>query len=76
MGKREVMGMEELKPCPFCGKTHIIVDVVERNDRAKCKWTATVFCAHCFGEASNHGFDWTEEEAKQKAINAWNRRVE
>jgi hypothetical protein len=64
-----------LLSCPFCGKSHIIIDTIERQDRPACKWRATVFCANCFGEASNHGFDWTEEKAKRKAIEAWNRRA-
>ena len=67
--------MDKLLPCPFCGKTHIIINAIEREDRPKCKWHAEVFCANCFGKTSNHGFDWAEEEAKQKAIEAWNRRV-
>ena len=65
----------QLKPCPFCGDSNIFIDSTERGDRTECKWTAKVFCANCFGEVTNHGFDWTKEEAEQKAINAWNRRV-
>lgn len=66
---------EELKPCPFCGKPHIIINAWEHDDRTECKWTCSIFCADCFASACNHGFDWTEKEAKDKAIKAWNRRA-
>lgn len=66
----------KLKPCPFCGGKRILVNTIERDDRPKCKWTCTVFCTSCFGSACNHGFDWTKEEAEEKAIAAWNRRAE
>lgn len=67
----------ELKPCPFCGeKKFLEVSATERKDRPKCIFTARVACLICHGQASNHGFDWTEEEAKEKAIKAWNKRVE
>ncbi len=64
-----------LKPCPFCGNTDIIVNTAERGDRTRFKWFARVFCADCFADTTNHGFDFTEEEAKQKAVKAWNRRI-
>ena len=67
--------MNELKSCPFCGKSHIIIDSTEREDRPKCRWHTRVFCADCFGEASSPGFEWTKEEAEEKAIKAWNRRA-
>ena len=69
------MKNNNLKPCPFCGKHDVEVYTVEREDRPKCKWTATVFCLRCFASTTNHGFDWTEEAAKEKAIKAWNRRI-
>ena len=67
--------MEEMKPCPFCGKDHIVINAYEHSDRDVCKWVCSVFCANCFAGTSNHGFDWTEDEAKEKAVKAWNRRT-
>lgn len=72
---RELEISEPLKPCPFCGKNHILHNETEHKDRPLCTWTATVFCANCSGSTSNHGFDWTQEEALQKAVKAWNRRA-
>ena len=67
--------MDKLKPCPHCGKDHIIIDTCKRDDRPKCKWTCHVVCVNCFASTSNHGFDWTKEEAEEKAVAAWNRRT-
>lgn len=68
--------MNELKPCPFCGESRMLeIRSKERKDRDKCKFTAEVVCLRCFVTACNHSFDWFEEEAKEKAINAWNRRI-
>lgn len=66
----------KLKPCPFCGSDNLEIYATERKDRPKCVWTAEVVCLGCFGRAVNHGFDWTENEAKDKAIKAWNRRAD
>ncbi len=69
--------MRDLKPFSCCGRTRLVrVETDFHPDRPKCNWTARVVCLDCFGEASSHGFEWTEEEAKKKAIAAWNRRAQ
>jgi Lar family restriction alleviation protein len=69
--------MSELNPCPFCGKTKLIrLETDFHPDRPQCNWTARVVCLDCFGEARSHGFEWTEQEAKEKATAAWNRRAQ
>ena len=76
MGAGERVEETKLKSCPFCGEKELLEVYAEpRGDREKCIWNAYVVCLICHGRASNHGFDWTEEEAKDKAIRAWNRRV-
>lgn len=65
----------KLRPCPFCGSENLKIYTTERNDRPKCAWRAEVVCLGCFGRATNHGFDWTEDKAKENAIKAWNRRA-
>lgn len=68
--------MDKLKPCPFCGEKKLIeVRTLEREDRPQCKFVGTVTCLRCFGQAGNHGFDWTEEEAEKNAVKAWNLRT-
>ena len=66
----------ELKPCPFCGRNLLDLQYEDREDRGRSvyRWTAKIVCLNCFGSAMTHGFEPTEEAAKQKAINAWNRR--
>lgn len=67
----------ELKPCPFCGEDRMLdVQASERDGRSDCKYTAKVVCLNCFASACIHGFDWFEDEAKDKAVRAWNRRKE
>lgn len=64
---------QELRPCPFCGGTNILVlprtcdqnTPYDPNDRAM----PAVRCMTCYGEAV--GKDWTGPET---AIAAWNRR--
>ena len=70
--------MPELKPCPFCGRNSLDLQYTYREDRGQYmyRWTAKIVCLNCFGSAMTHGFEPTEEVAKQKAIEAWNRRCE
>jgi Lar family restriction alleviation protein len=52
--------MTELKPCPFCGSKHILVD--KDLPGAHC-----VECQDCYATISCY-------PTKQNAIDAWNRR--
>lgn len=66
----------DLKPCPFCGKTHIIVDSVEHTDRPNpYKYTAKVFCSYCNGTMPTQGFEKSREEAEAEAVRWWNIRL-
>lgn len=75
--------MQELKPCPFCGGANL---KIESKHNGTHYWTGTysvtVRCAKCHargGTASckveNCKRGCADEAAKQKAIEAWNRRV-
>ena len=69
------MKKDNLKPCPFCGEETLLeIKSTEREDRKLCKFKAKVTCLRCFATVQNHGFDWTEDEAIENAVNAWNRR--
>lgn len=68
--------MDRLKPCPFCGEQKFVeVRVNERNDRLECKFKAYAICLMCGAQTMNQGFDWTEGEAEENAVRAWNRRT-
>ena len=57
--------MSELKPCPFCGDTYIIVRSHINYYTVGCNSLSCV-CLH------THGKPFKTEE---KAIEAWNRRI-
>lgn len=60
--------MENLKPCPFCGeKAQVISD-----ERSRLAWVKCQNCDACSKEVYI-GFAYS---ANEKAIAAWNRRVE
>lgn len=63
-----------LKPCPFCGSNNLKLYTFERNDIPKYKWRTHVVCLECFGGTVNHDLDCTENESRDNAIKAWNRR--
>lgn len=75
MGK-EVDGMTELKPCPFCGRKVAFVDYVFHKERPYYQHYAQVICAACQASVGSTGFSNTKEEAERKAIKAWNMRIE
>ena len=77
--------MDELKPCPFCGGK-AKVDKVSPPFMLKklhglyfsagcsqCGACTSLFRTHKSGSPLMN--EWYDEEAKQKAIEAWNRRV-
>ena len=58
---------QELKPCPFCGSTHIVVaDAHQPKDAAMC-----FRCDDC-----SASIDIKKPATMKQAIAAWNRRVE
>lgn len=64
--------MDELKPCPFCGgeasfKKHSFYYDKERSFSDN---TYGISCNNCFAES------YQFYQTKEKAIEAWNRRVE
>jgi Lar family restriction alleviation protein len=63
--------MKELKSCPFCGSTARVL--FEYITDEKKHWYAQAQCITCFATTTG---DWQEtlKEAKQEAIQKWNRR--
>lgn len=71
--------MKELKPCPFCGRTETLSVDTEANTctgNLPQQWYASVICICFDGDfcCPVTGEGATEEEAKAKAIDAWNTR--
>lgn len=60
-GKKEI----ELKPCPFCGGKAVI----KYGSEGYCSW---IFCEDCYATSAA----CFPPESVEKAIEAWNRRVE
>ena len=58
--------MNDLKPCPFCGNTQIVV----KNPYQLWGDPYIAYCTDCFCGAYVGPF-----ATKQEAINTWNRRV-
>jgi len=68
---------EALKPCPFCGGK-AFVNTIEHN--AECRpngyrFHGEVMCHNCQAVAGTTGFDVSYAVATERAIKAWNRRV-
>lgn len=60
--------MDELKPCPFCGREAHIKEVVSCCDKL---YTVGCSDSECMGYET-----WLLKPAKEEAIAAWNRRAE
>lgn len=78
---------KELKPCPFCGSVDIKYSL-KITGHFEIRYHAAMYCnkCHCYGartltKAINHNdykgrrFIEEDEELKQQAITAWNRRA-
>ena len=72
--------MTNPKPCPFCGSVNVDVYPFYIENESGF----SVFCDRCatigpeVAEEPEDNWDWNEDipdEAKEKAIVAWNRRV-
>jgi len=78
------MNKEELKPCPFCGATDHLLHVDRQLDIsmigdcvANVGYSGNFYKVVCLKCRACGGNEWedTKEDAKQKAVVAWNRRV-
>lgn len=63
--------MAELKPCPFCGSTPVLVDFKPYGE--KC---ASMYKVECTNENCMCKPDTYEYLLEEKAIDAWNRRAD
>ena len=68
---------DNLKPCPFCGG-EAFISTIEHDTANRpngYRFHGEVMCRRCQATAGTTGFDISFEQATQKAIEAWNRRV-
>lgn len=65
--------MSDLKPCPFCGSSKVII----RNSKI---FGVAIYCKECTADVwfvivNNHPEAHRILTAKEKSVIAWNRRV-
>lgn len=73
--------MGELKPCPFCGSNHLGISDKTTTISYKRKRHVAVYCkdCNCYGAriiGEEQSYNSATDEAKSKAIVAWNQRAE
>lgn len=61
--------MEELKPCPCCGREAIIETIIARKG-----WESVVSCQECLLSMYTITYD-TAKESIDAVIKAWNTRA-
>jgi Lar family restriction alleviation protein len=62
----------EIKPCPFCGSTQILIERGVTDDRGKKRALTiafTIYCAKCYAM-----FRYFGKNAYNTLIERWNRR--
>lgn len=64
--------MTEIKPCPFCGGTDMLVETYPLGE----KYRTGIVCRSCLGGMDTMKSYPTSDEARSKAEEAWNRRTE
>ena len=67
--------MDNLKPCPFCGKNRLTINFNDRSPNL-FPFSAHVLCLNCLASVGAHGFEQTKAEAQARAVASWNRRAQ
>lgn len=78
--------MDKLKPCPFCGSANLKIDakMQRRKYNVSATYSVSVRCIKCkargsvvsIKSAERAGHDEAVENAKEGAIQKWNRRAD
>lgn len=72
--------MEQLKPCPFCGKsvayagTIADIELLDSDDE-NFDWASTHYCVVCCYNSGGCGSCGGIRKTVEEAIEAWNRRA-
>jgi len=73
MSEKEIEAPEDMKPCPFCGESHLLVSdkfEVIPDDDGPGRCSTVVFCESC---SSEFELDW---HSKSFLEMVWNKRSE